>query len=91
MLKLKYTKQFKKDIKKFEHLRDHMLSLKTVIECLIKLQPLEPKYCDHSLSGFWEHHKECHVNPDLLLIYTLNKMNNSLFLERLGSHSELFK
>ncbi|MGA3372576.1 MAG: type II toxin-antitoxin system YafQ family toxin [Terracidiphilus sp.] len=51
--------------------------------------PLEPKHRDHDLSGDWEGYRECHVKPDLLLIYKKTDAE-SLRLARLGSHSELF-
>lgn len=89
MLKPKHSKKFKRDIKKFEHQKTVMLALKDIIERLLKQVPLDEKNCDHSLSGNWVDHRECHVKPDILLIYRLDK--ESLILERLGSHSELFK
>lgn len=51
---------------------------------------LEKKYLDHSLGGNWKGSRECHVNPDVLLIYRISETENKLFLERFGSHSELF-
>lgn len=91
MLKPKYSKKFKKDIKKFEHQRAVMLALREVIESILQTQPLEEKYCNHSLVGNWIGHKECHIKPDILLIYKLEENDEYLFLERLGSHSDLFK
>ncbi|MGA9070320.1 MAG: type II toxin-antitoxin system YafQ family toxin [Terracidiphilus sp.] len=52
-------------------------------------QPLEQRLRDHDLSGDWSGYRECHVKPDLLLIYRKAE-DNSLRLARLGSHSELF-
>ena len=88
MLKPKYSKSFKKDLKRFEHKKALMLELRSVITCLLEQQSLDEKYCDHPLSGNWVGHRECHVKPDLLLVYKVGK--DTLFLERLGSHSELF-
>ena len=51
--------------------------------------PLPQKYRDHPLHGEWEGSRECHIRPDLLLIYTLES-DDVLKLERLGSHAELF-
>ena len=52
-------------------------------------QPLEPRHRDHDLSGEWAGYRDCHVKPDLVLIY--RKLDaNILRLARLGSHSELF-
>jgi mRNA interferase YafQ len=89
MLKPKYSKRFKKDIKKFQYQKSAMLDLRAVIEFLLKQEPLKEKYCDHPLGGNWIGHRECHIKPDMLLIYTSNE--ESLFLERVGSHSDLFK
>ena len=52
-------------------------------------QPLEPRLRDHDLSGDWSGYRECHVKPDLLLIYRKTE-DDILRLARLGSHSELF-
>lgn len=65
-----------------------MEELGNVIALLINQKPLDKKYRDHYLSGPWFGHKECHIKPDVLLIYMTDK--TTLFLERLGSHSELF-
>ena len=89
MLKPKHSKKFKKDLKKFEHQKDIMSDLRKVIEFLLKQVPLDEKYSAHPLSGNWVGHRECHVRPDLLLIYKATE--ETLFLERIGSHSELFK
>lgn len=89
MLKPKHSKKFKRDIKKFEHQKIIMLALKDVIEQLLNQMPLDERICDHPLSGNWVGHRECHVKSDILLIYKLDEEN--LFLERLGSHSELFR
>jgi mRNA interferase YafQ len=60
-----------------------------VLVTLANDRPLEPKHRDHDLSGDWSGYRECHVKPDLLLIY--RKTDQDLLrLARLGSHSELF-
>ena len=51
--------------------------------------PLPAKYRDHPLHGQWEGSRDCHIRPDLVLIYTLEG-DDVLRLERLGSHAELF-
>jgi mRNA interferase YafQ len=63
--------------------------LMPVLVTLANDRPLEPKHRDHDLSGDWSGYRECHVKPDLLLIY--RKTDRDLLrLARLGSHSELF-
>jgi mRNA interferase YafQ len=60
-----------------------------VLEALANDKPLEARHRDHELSGDWSGYRECHVKPDLLLIY--RKLDpDTLRLARLGSHSELF-
>lgn len=59
-----------------------------IIEKLAKSKSIEAKYSDHPLSGNWKGHRECHIKPDLLLIYKIEV--DTLRLVRLGSHSELF-
>ncbi|GAA8815951.1 hypothetical protein DUHN40_15730 [Helicobacter pylori] len=59
-----------------------------VIENLRNQIPLDKRFKDHSLSGTYKDCRECHINPDVLLVYIVK--NNTLWLLRLGSHSELF-
>jgi mRNA interferase YafQ len=87
-LKLVYTSQFKKDFKKIKKQQKNLSKLTMVIEKLLSRQKLEQKYNDHSLSGKWDNHRDCHVEPDWILIYRLS--DDELILERTGSHSDLF-
>ena len=63
-------------------------SLVSVVEALANDQPLEPRCHDHALSGEWSDPRDCHVKPDLILIYQKPDAD-TLRLVRLGSHSEL--
>lgn len=60
-----------------------------VIKSLVTDQALEPRLRDHELTGEWVNYRECHLKPDLLLIYR-KVGDDTLVLARLGSHSELF-
>lgn len=60
-----------------------------VIKALVMDKPLAPRLRDHDLTGDWVNHRECHLKPDLLLIYRMVG-EDTLILVRLGSHSELF-
>ena len=60
-----------------------------VIKALVMDKPLAPRLRDHDLTGDWVNHRECHLKPDLLLIYRMVG-EDTLLLVRLGSHSELF-
>ena len=64
-------------------------SLRPVLVTLATDQALDARYRDHDLSGDWAGYRECHIKPDLLLIYRKSD-SETLRLARLGSHSELF-
>jgi mRNA interferase YafQ len=80
------TNQFKRDHKKL-HLETIDPAWIEVISKLVTDELLPEKYCDHQLTGNWKDHRDCHIKPDLVLIY--RKYENELQLVRLGSHSEL--
>ena len=83
---------FKRDYKreaKGQHRATLDSELKPVLVALVTDQPLAGKYRDHELGGDWKGYRECHVKPDLLLIYRKSDVD-ILRLARLGSHSALF-
>ena len=88
-MKIKYTTQFKKDFKKIKKQNKDISKFQTVLEILTHQSPMPAKYKDHALIGNWSNHRECHVEPDWLLIYRVT--DSTLYLERMGSHSQLFK
>ena len=91
MRTIKPTRQFKKDYKraqKGKHKKILAEDLKEVLSLLVKDKPLAKNYYDHSLSGEWKDCRDCHVKPDLILIYSKSS-KTKLELIRLGSHSEL--
>lgn len=88
MLKIELTNAIKKDLKKYKHQKEVLLELQEIIELLATRRKLPTKYRDHNLTGNWIHHRECHVRSDVLLIYKIE--DDTLFLTRFGSHSELF-
>ena len=71
------------------HSKDVGSLLPDVLKLLLVDEPLPEKNRDHALSGDWAGYRECHVKPDLLLIYRKPDAD-TLRLARLGSHSELF-
>lgn len=90
MLELIYSTQFKKDFKKVARLPiPDIVEVGHVIKQLQLNNTLPEKYVDHSLTGNWHGYRDCHVKPDLVLIYKVD--NNSLKLARIGTHSELFR
>jgi mRNA interferase YafQ len=83
---------FKRDYKREAKGRQRAILDTELISILMALandQPLQPRHRDHDLSGDWAGYRECHVKPDLLLIYRKPDAS-TLRLARLGSHSELF-
>ncbi len=90
MKELRYTRQFKKDLKRFLNQPKKLEELNTVLEMLRKDISLPEKYRLHTLKGDSSGCFECHIEGDFLLIW-YDEENNTLALFRLGSHSELFK
>jgi len=91
MRKISRTTRFKKDYKreaKGQHRATLDADLIFVLTLLIADSPLPPILRDHALTGDWKDHRDCHVKPDLVLIYRLPDAD-TLELVRLGSHSEL--
>ena len=84
-----YTTQFKKDYKRIKKQNKDLDKVRVVIDLLAIGQTLDEKYRDHPLSGTWKGHRDCHIEPDWILIYRLT--SDALYLERTGSHSDLFK
>lgn len=91
MLKIIYTNKFKKDYKTAVKRGYDITKLGTVISLLAAGTSLPEHYKDHNLKGDWEGFRECHVEPDWLLIYTINQNDLILTLTRTGTHSDLFK
>ena len=88
-MKIRYTTQFKKDYKRVKKQNKDLEKLRVVIDKLATVKNLESKYKDHGLTGTLKGYRNCHIEPDWLLIY---KLSGDIFLlERTGSHSELFK
>jgi len=88
MFEILRTSQFKRDVKKVKKRGKDTDRLKTVIVLLAQVRTLPAKYKDHQLKGVYKDCRECHVEPDWLLIYRVEA--NILQLIRTGSHSDLF-
>lgn len=91
MRTIERTGAFKRDYKRVtaspRH-RDVVRLLPEVLGLLLADKELPRKYCDHALSGEWKDHRDCHIKPDLVLIYRKPDVDR-LQLVRLGSHSDL--
>jgi|SRR6516225_4774137 mRNA interferase YafQ len=91
---IEHTNKFRRDYKRKikgrsrAYVREFDAELAAVVQVLRTDGTLDQRHCDHPLSGKWKDHRDCHVRPDLVLIY--RKPNqDTLTLVRLGSHSEL--
>jgi mRNA interferase YafQ len=92
MRTIEWTAAFRRDYKRpraTPRCRDIEALLPLIIDLLAADRSLAERHRDHALGGNWKGHRECHIKPDLLLIYKLPD-KNTLRLTRMGSHSELF-
>lgn len=91
MRRIEHTKAFKRDYKRVKSTSRHKdidITLPEILCLLAEDVALPLKYFGHSLSGDWKDHRDCHIKPDLILIY--RKPNKEVLqLVRLGSHSQL--
>ncbi len=90
MLKISYTSQFKKDLKKAVKRGKNISKLHVIADLLQNEKPLPEKNCHHKLTGDYIGHWECHIEPDWLLIYLRHKPTQELVFVRTGTHSDLF-
>ena len=91
MLTLKTTTKFRKDYKKIKKRGLDVSLLEKIIQDLLEEKTLDRKYNDHALTGNYLGFRECHIQPDWLLLYTVNKNELILTASATGSHSDLFK
>ncbi len=90
MLDLVLTNQFKKDLKRIRKRGYKIQFLDEVLKTLQNEVPLDEKYRDHALVGDYIGFRECHILPDWLLVYAIDKGQLILTASRTGSHSDLF-
>lgn len=91
MRTIEETGQFRRDLKrelKGRHRTTLLADLRDAIDALAADATLDARYQDHALTGDWRDHRDCHLKPDLVLIYT--KPEGALRLVRLGPHAEVF-
>ena len=87
-MKVTQTTQFRKDVKKLRKRGKDLGKLASVVELLVSSDDLPDRLRDHALAGNWMGWRNCHIEPDWLLIY--KPLSDELTLGRSGSHSELF-
>lgn len=90
MLTINYHTSFKKDYKRIIKRGYKAERLEKVLDYLVNEIPLPQEYRDHDLTGNWKGYRECHIQPDWLLIYKIRNDSLVLTLTRTGTHSDLF-
>jgi len=89
MKSLSQTTRFVKDVRRMGKRGKDLSKLEEIVRKLACGEVLEPKHRDHALSGSWANSRDCHIEPDWILIYTAD--SNFLRLERTGTHGDLFE
>lgn len=89
MKALSQTTQFARDVKRMRKRGKDLGKLQAVVHRLAEGAPLDPKHRDHPLRGEWKDSRDCHVEPDWILIYSAGA--KWLRLERTGTHADLFQ
>jgi mRNA interferase YafQ len=85
------TTQFRKDVKRAGRRGKDLEKLKTILDLLIAGSELPIRYEDHPLHGTFAGSRDCHIEPDWLLIYTLTEKGRHVRFERTGTHADLFR
>jgi len=89
MSRIFQTSQFKRDVKRLKKRGKNLQKLTEIITGLAEGSSLEEKHRDHALTGRWSGSRDCHIEPDWILVYRTE--GDVLYLERSGSHSDIFK
>ncbi len=84
-----FTRQFERDLRLMQRRGKDIPKLRSVMTLLIEELPLAERMRDHSLVGNWRGRRECHIEPDWLLIYKLE--DNEIIFDRTGTHADLFE
>lgn len=90
MLQLVTTTKFRKDYKRIKKRGYDLSLLENVLNTLLREEPLEKKHRDHALTGNYIGFRECHIQPNWLLIYSVSESELILTASRTGTHSDLF-
>lgn len=89
-MEIRTTSKFRKDLKLAKKKGLNIALLQEVVDVLASGEKLSEKHRDHALTGDWESFRECHIQPDWLLIYKISGVSLILTLVRTGTHSDLF-
>ena len=90
MLGFKTTKQFEGDYRLMVRRGKDIQKLKTIMRQLVNQQTLERKYHDHALRGNLRDHRDCHIEPDWILMYRIDRELQEITFVRSGTHADLF-
>ena len=90
MMELRFTAKFKKDYKRIKRQGKDISKLESALEVLVRGEAVPEAMRDHSLGGTYRGHRECHIDPDWLLIYRVESDALTLTAVRTGSHADLF-
>ena len=90
-LEINPSTKFRRDYKRIKSRGYDLDLLEQVVNTLAEEKPLPPENKDHSLSGNWSGFRECHIQPNWLLIYRVREKELELLLMRTGTHSDLFR
>lgn len=90
MLTVATSTQFERDAKLAKRRHKDLSKLREVVALLENEQPLPERCRDHVLSGGWAQARECHIEPDWLLVYRVDAARKELVLVRTGTHADLF-
>ncbi|HUY69088.1 MAG TPA: type II toxin-antitoxin system YafQ family toxin [Alphaproteobacteria bacterium] len=91
MYQIHWASRFRRDVKLCEKRRKDMSKFKHIHEFLAHGKSLPPQNRDHNLGGVWRGCRECHIEPDWLLIYRISEKEGILEYVRMGTHSDLFR
>lgn len=91
MLKPQTTKQFEKDFRRMIKRGKDMKKIENVMRKLVNEEILDRRHRDHKLISDFEDFRECHIEPDWLLLYKINKKDNIIIFARTGSHADIFE
>lgn len=91
MCKIIFSNKFEKKFVKYSKDKKVLIEIKKISDYLIKKESLPVKYMNHKLKGFFEGSYDCHVRPDLVLIYTIYSKEKIIYFVDIGTHFNLFE
>ena len=85
------TTRFRRDLRRMRRRGKDVQKLQAVVRLLVQEQPLAERHYDHPLVGAWSGYRDCHIEPDWLLLYKIDRDEETLTLVRTGTHADLFE